>query len=251
MRGWSPSRLLDAWEQSLGQPPVRQAIVLLAAACPGVPLEKLARLSVGQRDACLLALREWAFGPHLACLTRCPVCAEQLELTLSMAELRLVEPCWAAGENDLMDSWVLISEPYEVEFRLPNSRDLALLPAQCDLEEAREWLLGRCIVAVREDGSDCHVGPLPATIMQQVVEEMGAVDPQGDVELDLRCPACDHHWTLPFDIAGVLWRELDAWALRTLREVHLLASAYGWREGDILALSPWRRQFYLDLVGVQ
>ncbi|HSB10234.1 MAG TPA: phage baseplate protein, partial [Blastocatellia bacterium] len=30
--------------------------------------------------------------------------------------------------------------------------------------------------------------------------------------------------------------------------VHTLASAYGWRESDILNLSPWRRQLYLTLV---
>ena len=41
----------------------------------------------------------------------------------------------------------------------------------------------------------------------------------------------------------------DAWALRTLAEVHRLASAYGWREQDILALSPARRQLYLGMVG--
>jgi hypothetical protein len=33
-----------------------------------------------------------------------------------------------------------------------------------------------------------------------------------------------------------------------VREVHLLASAYGWRESDILAMTPWRRQLYLELV---
>jgi hypothetical protein len=33
-----------------------------------------------------------------------------------------------------------------------------------------------------------------------------------------------------------------------LRDVHELASAYGWRESEILALSPQRRQAYLELV---
>jgi hypothetical protein len=31
--------------------------------------------------------------------------------------------------------------------------------------------------------------------------------------------------------------------------VHLLASAYGWSEGDILSMSPVRRQFYLEISG--
>ena len=38
-------------------------------------------------------------------------------------------------------------------------------------------------------------------------------------------------------------------ALRLLGHVHALARAYGWREADILAMSPARRQVYLDLAG--
>jgi hypothetical protein len=45
-----------------------------------------------------------------------------------------------------------------------------------------------------------------------------------------------------------LWAEVHSWALRTLHEVNVLASAYGWRESDILALSQWRRQAYLEMV---
>jgi hypothetical protein len=33
-----------------------------------------------------------------------------------------------------------------------------------------------------------------------------------------------------------------------LREVHILASAYGWREDDILAMSPARRRIYLEML---
>jgi hypothetical protein len=44
------------------------------------------------------------------------------------------------------------------------------------------------------------------------------------------------------------WQELDDWADRVLRDVHELASAYGWPENEILALSPRRRQCYLDLI---
>ncbi len=55
-------------------------------------------------------------------------------------------------------------------------------------------------------------------------------------------------FSVAFDIVSFLWNELNAWAIRTLREVHILASAYGWSETDILAMSPWRRQFYLEVL---
>jgi hypothetical protein len=44
------------------------------------------------------------------------------------------------------------------------------------------------------------------------------------------------------------WNEINTWAYRMLRDVHALATAYGWREADIVAMSPWRRQVYLDMV---
>ena len=53
-----------------------------------------------------------------------------------------------------------------------------------------------------------------------------------------------------FDIVSFFWAEIDAWARRVLREVNVLARAYGWRESDILALSPVRRQIYLSMVQV-
>ena len=90
---------------------------------------------------------------------------------------------------------------------------------------------------------------LPAAVLQAVAAAMAAADPQGDVELALRCPACGHVWPAAFDIGSFFWAEVDAWARVLLSEIHTLASAYGWREADVLALSPWRRRCYLELIG--
>jgi hypothetical protein len=52
-----------------------------------------------------------------------------------------------------------------------------------------------------------------------------------------------------FDIVPYLWTEINAWAMRLLREIHSLATAYGWREADILAMSAVRRHWYLEMIG--
>ena len=75
---------------------------------------------------------------------------------------------------------------------------------------------------------------------------MSGADPMADIHLALNCPSCEHKWEAPFDIVAFLWREISAAARRLLREVHTLASAYGWTETEILALSPARRR---DLSG--
>jgi hypothetical protein len=77
---------------------------------------------------------------------------------------------------------------------------------------------------------------------------MAECDPQAELLLDLNCPACQHTWQVLFDIVSFFWMELSVQAKRLMREVHLLARSYGWREADILSMSAMRRQFYLDLV---
>ena len=40
-----------------------------------------------------------------------------------------------------------------------------------------------------------------------------------------------------------------AQASALMRDVHALATSYGWSEADVLDLSPRRRAVYLDLAG--
>jgi hypothetical protein len=53
-----------------------------------------------------------------------------------------------------------------------------------------------------------------------------------------------------FDIATFFWAEVSAHARRLIRDVHALARAYGWREVEILSMSGWRRERYLEQLGV-
>lgn len=244
----STAELLDAWEQGLGRPLVWQAVFLLATVCPGVPIEALTQLSIGQRDAILLALRERVFGSAFTGLARCPTCSEQLELMLNTADIQVAEATAVTRETCQPKTWLLTADGYEILFRLPGSRDLALLPEQADPLVARQQLLQQCILSVSHHGSVIAPTQLPVVVAEAVVEQMGQVDPQGNIELALTCPCCNHCWSVPFDIAHFLGAELHHWALRLLYEVHLLAQAYGWSECDILALSPWRRHYYLNMV---
>jgi uncharacterized protein (UPF0212 family) len=241
MRALTAQELLDAWERGRGEPPVQRALTLLAPACPECSPEALARESVGRRDSRLLTLREQTFGSRLMSVTACPACGERLETAFEVADIRVPEI--GAGDETLR----LPVAGRELAFRLPNSLDLAALALCEDLDAARRRLLGRCLLAA--PGEELAVDRLPAEALQAVADRMAAADPQGDVELALQCPACGHAWPAAFDIASFFWTEVDAWARVLLHEIHVLASAYGWREADILALSPWRRRTYLELIG--
>jgi hypothetical protein len=240
MRALSARELVDAWEQGLTQPPIQRALMLLAVACAEAP-ETLARLSAGERDGRLLTLRERLFGPRLTGLATCSDCGERVELTVDAADLR-VEP-----GPDSRGGRSLTADGYDVRFRLPDSGDLAAAGALNDVGAARGLLRQRC-VEVDRCGERILPDQVPTAVMAAVEERMAQADPQADVQLSVSCPRCACRWQVAFDIVSFLWSEINAWAVRTLTDVHRLAAAYGWREADILSLSAWRRRFYLDLV---
>lgn len=243
MRALSAAELLDIWERGLAQPPARRAVALLAGACPDMLPHALAELSLGRRDALLLTLREWTFGPHLSCVERCPNCGERLELDFQAGDIQVASEAEPPGVLSLSVA------DCEVRFRLPNSLDLVAIPEDGDIAAVRRVLLQRCILAARDREGERSAEELPSAVVDAIAEGMGQADPQADVQLALACPVCRHQWKVRFDIVSFFWAEIEAWASRLLREVHLLARAYGWREADILAMSPWRRQCYLEMGG--
>ncbi len=135
-----------------------------------------------------------------------------------------------------------------MSFRLPESQDLAAIARGGRDDPARE-LLERCIVSAEHRGTACAARELPPSIVAAIEDEMARADPYADTRLALECPACGHAWTLAFDIASFMWRELEARALAIVRDVHALASAYGWSERDIVQMSTAKRAVYLELAG--
>ena len=244
MRALREEEILHVWETGLGQHATFRALTLLAVVCPETPIAELAALSIGQRDARLLDAREQTFGSRLNCVAQCPECREWLEVSLEASEIRDAEGRFESQHQPPLQQ-LTTADGYVVEFRLPNSHDLALLSGCNDLQEARALLIERCISKAMRDG--VVVQGLPEQVISELGAQMSGSDPQADVGLDLSCAVCGASWGAIFDIASFFWAELCAIAKRLLREVDVLARAYGWREADILALSNTRRQFYIEL----
>lgn len=240
--------LLTVWERGLDALPFERALAILSVASPESSRAALARLSIGRRDAHLLQLREWAFGSELAIVTACPSCRQALELAMPVAALRVstdsTKAPAAAPMGDLESSFML--QNYEVRYRSPNTEDIARC-AGLEFAASRRKLLACCVTDARCQGKPVSAEDLPEDVLQKVVEQIAAIDPQADTRLDLTCPECQQRWSEVFDIVSFFWTEIDAWARRILQEVNVLACAYGWRESDILALGPVRRQIYVAM----
>ncbi|MCW8084282.1 hypothetical protein [Sabulicella glaciei] len=217
--------LLDAWEQGARQHPLHRALKLLQVAEPHTSLEALAELPIGERDRRLFALRARLFGPRLEAVIACPQCGEQMDIACDGRAVFGAEARACEAELEIAGRRVCL--------RAPTTADLLEI-AQLPPDERPAALLAQCA----DEAADAH----------EVESRLAELDPLAEVSFALGCAACGHAWAEVFDIAGFLWTEVGERAQRLLRDIHTLARAYGWREGDILALSPQRRAAYLSLV---
>jgi hypothetical protein len=227
----SAQEVLEAWDECAALPPSRRAVALAARANPQ-PGERAETLTLGSRDRLLLDLRARLFGRAMTALANCPSCQTVVESQFATGALCAEEPGDAEVEREIAVAGS------SVRFRLPNSMDIAAVEGMRDAADVRARLLDRCILtegAVSEEARDAVAGA------------MGDADPQADIQLALDCPACGNRWMAPFDIGSFLWTELNAWARKMLHEVHVLASAYGWTEAEILSLTPLRRRLYMEM----
>jgi hypothetical protein len=242
--GLTTRNLLDVWEQGLLDHPLKRVLRLLAVAYPEWSAGQWKEMPVGVRDGCLLNVREALFGPNLNCVTVCPNCAEQLEISLNTVQIRAAPP-----EASTSGIYSITVEDCELEFRLPNTSDLLSITSGSNEFSARRKLFELCVLQAKRNGVSLEAGEISDEMVDAAANRMSELDPQADVQIALSCPACSHQWLAAFDIASYLWTEMNGWALRMLDEIHRLASAYGWSEADILALTPVRRQLYLRMIG--
>lgn len=231
--------MLTAWERGFDRGPVERGLLLLGLASPQESTDALAALSIGERNRRLLRLRKTVFGQRLSGVTTCG-CGERLDLEVALEQLLAGAASSAPFEFRSGTNCVLV--------RFPDSNDLLAASQSRDAESTEAVLLERCIVAAHSDDAPSP-GPLPENVLVEAERRLSVADPQADIRLALACPSCTSEAVAPFDIASFLWAEIDAWAGRMLEDVHVLASAYGWAEDEILLLSDMRRHRYLQMVG--
>lgn len=242
--------LLLAWERLHAHGAQARALGLLQAVWPQPDPDDWRRASVGERDGGLFQLQAALFGPRLQTQAACPFCGERLESQFDIEDLcpLPVRPPSFAQPLEFVD------RGWHIRYRLPSSEDLQALPeaasgdAETDARAAVAALLQRCVLHAERGGRRVDGAQLPANVAQRLGERMAQDDPVADLRLDMVCPACARHWPCALDIGAYLWGELDDWAQDLLVQVGALARHYGWSERDILALTPLRRRFYLDLV---
>ncbi|WP_210586469.1 hypothetical protein [Streptomyces sp. GESEQ-35] len=274
------AELLATWEAGLGAAPAGRALLLHRTARPDLDAGALPQLPVGARETDLFTLRRALFGERMQVRLACVACGEDMEFDLDAAEIagnlgghedhlssrvksatvrqrpfRGAGNCATSHDGAAADEQQIVAHPaerlvrvaeggWEVEFRLPGVADLTAAARAAD---PRGALFTRCLVSAVYAGEVRPAEALPEPVQRRIAEAVEAADPGADVSLNVACPECGQATRAELDIASYLWTELDAWARDVLLDVHLLATAYGWSEPEILALSPLRRRYYLEL----
>jgi hypothetical protein len=183
-----------------------------------------------------LQLRALVLGAHATALTECERCREKIEFTINTASL--------AQAPEVREPAEFAVDGSRVRFRLPNSHDLAAVVAATDADEGARRLAEACVIEITPPDDRPPADQLIAAMSEAILRH----DPRTEITFGLTCPECGHAWEMLFDVAAFFWKEIEAMARRLLREIDVIARAYGWSEGEILSLSPQRRRNYLELI---
>jgi hypothetical protein len=236
----SSEQLLRALEGALDEQVLRRGAGLLAG-YRSEDVDAVAGWSVPARDAALYDLRRELFGDRAVALAACPRCQEQLEVPL---DLRALLPTREVSIPDPVRA-----DGFVATVRAPTTTDLVEIQDAADEDVALAALTTACVESLRgPDGQTCPVDDAPASIQTLARLRLAELLDDIDVELQVTCTACGCAFSAPFEIASFLLREVQAWASHLLHDIHVIAGAYGWDESTILALTPRRRQAYLDQI---
>jgi len=194
-----------------------------------------ASLTVSDRDRLLAAVYRMTFGERIQSTAVCARCGQPFDLEFSMEQL--VGVLDRAGETTAdgePDAEIRLASG--VRLRLPTGADeLAILGLPHD--EAERELLRRCLVEGSNDVT-------PEVIEQRITEAA----PVLDLDLDAACPECGHEQQVHFDLQFYLLRAIEQERRLLAREVHLLATAYGWSLHEILGLPRSQRRIFVELI---
>lgn len=229
---WDAGAMMRLWDSLQALPASARA---LAVAAPWLGSGQ----SLGAVQAAALTGFALSFGDRITCHDRCPDCDTALGVQLSAQALI------AAQEAAPEVAGTLSHDGWTVRYHLPTQTDLARLDRASGPERMRRDLLRVTVDHVTGDTRTHPPESLPPGVVLALAERMEQEDPLAAAEMALDCPECGASWQSGFDACAVLLARLEAWARRTLWEVHQLAMRYGWSEARLLEMAPVRREAYL------
>ncbi len=212
----------------------RDAVALVAALAvegPDTPVASdLFDLPVCDMDVVIAHLYRDLFGDVAEARCTCAVCGKPFEFELPVAPMCNAAPVTHQG----------VERTGEMKFRLaggtvlrlPVVRDLFVAP-----QHRNDDLHSRLVIGPGEDAAEA----VDAALARLTPAALDAVD--------TRCASCGAAQTVEFDLASFLMKCLARERDFVMREVHIIARAYGWSLSEILSLTRPLRHGFVRLAG--
>lgn len=193
-------------------------------------------LVIADRDEVLAVIYSTLYGNVIDSTVYCRWCSDPFDLSFSLRDFQV-----HIGEGEALldvrgqsDGTYALTD--EVVFRLPTGNDeLFILGLPSERKESA--LLERCLL--KGDAGKDH------EVLQQAMEQ---VAPLLQGSLSSRCPSCGKEQSIHFDMQSFLLQRLLLEKKNVIREVHTIASAYGWTLREILDLPRQQRKTYCSFI---
>ncbi len=236
-------RLLEAWERASSAGDSGRASALLSTACPETSPEQWDTVGIPDVVLQLVRLRQASFGSGLTAYLPCPKCGAQLELDIDLDQIaRQLESL----SNEATADWTNGDDHFSM--RMVSRLDLAAASVQTDSANARWSLLERCTQVNGRPASDGNgIAALRAS-EALALETFTRLHQGAEITFRVACVSCGHSEETDLDMARFLWTEVRQRVGKLFRDVHELASAYGWPEETILNMPAQRRERYLEMI---
>ncbi|MGH1491157.1 MAG: hypothetical protein ACRBK7_17480 [Acidimicrobiales bacterium] len=230
----SEAKLLDALDEAPNE--IEQVMAVLRSTGHD-PLE----LSLGTGDRLLLALAEELTNQPIELTVDCPACGEMSMISISASEVAEHSP-----RTGLLGPGQGVREP--------TYQDLLELPAGD--EQAVRTLGRRCYIGPAVSDVDLEpdvdfdpdIDLVPDIDLDAVLAALDEVDGSLAGPLEAACFECGSPILVEADMQRLALRRLRLYAEAIDRDVHLLASVYGWELATIQALPVARRRRLVQLI---
>jgi len=221
-----------------------QLLENLIAEIPGsLQRDDIVQLTACDRDRLLAAIYRRIYGNRVDSSVFCAACGEVFDLHFDLTDL--MDTLLPSTETELIQtqtdrSYLL---PEGIRFRLPTAEDELSVIGMLQ-EDAETLLLQRCMLKpetreMEKDGED---------LLTKIQSAMAALAPLVDTELDAKCPECSHLQQVHFDLQHFLLQALCNDRTQLMRDLHILATAYGWGLNEILGMTRSQRKSLVAMV---
>jgi len=201
-------------------------------------------LPLGRRIVRLLQIVELSTGSDALPLTlRClnGSCGQPFEIALGFAPLLASAPATEPGADMIPFP---LGNTTTVALRLPTGRDQSTWQKQT-YATVREATAAIVHSLLTNPPTELIIAP---EYLDPIAAAMEEADPLVAFYVVTQCPNCSSSVDVPIDLEQVSLQKLAGLRRILLREIHALATRYGWSEDEILALSSVRRAEYLRLI---